>query len=283
MSGIEVRNTSKNFGSVHALKAVSVHFEENKIYGLLGRNGAGKSTLLNVITGRIFADGGEVLVDGETALENDQALGKIYMMSEKNYYPEGMKIRDVFKWTKEFYPDFDMAYADSLAERFELNTNKKVRTLSTGYSSIFKLITALSTNARYILLDEPVLGLDANHRDLFYRILIEKYSENPCTVIISTHLIEEAAGVIEHVVIIKDGQVIKDESREELVSKGYTATGAAGVIDIFTADKNLLGSDSLGGLKTAYILGTLDRAAVPDGIEISKMDLQRLFIQLTNA
>jgi len=283
MSGIEVRNTSKNFGNVHALKAVSVNFEENKIYGLLGRNGAGKSTLLNVITGRIFADGGEVLVDGEAALENDRALGKIYMMSEKNYYPVGMKIRDVFKWTKEFYPDFDIAYANRLAERFELNTDKKVRTLSTGYSSIFKLITALSTNARYILLDEPVLGLDANHRDMFYRILIEKYSENPCTVIISTHLIEEAAGVIEHVVIIKDGQVIKDESREELVSKGYTATGAAGVIDTFTADKNLLGSDSLGGMKTAYILGNIDRAAVPDGIEISKMDLQRLFIQLTNA
>jgi len=282
MSGIEVRNATKNFGSVQALKDVSVHFEENKIYGLLGRNGAGKSTLLNVITGRIFADGGEVLVDGKPALENDTALGKIFMMSEKNYYPESMKIRDVFAWTKEFYPDFDTAYANKLAERFELNTDKKVKALSTGYSSIFKLITALSTNARYILLDEPVLGLDANHRDLFYKILIEKYSENPSTVIISTHLIEEAAGVIEHVVIIKDGQVIRDESREELMSKGYTATGAAGAIDRFTADKNLLGTDSLGGLKTAYILGTLDRAAVPDGIEISKMDLQRLFIQLTN-
>lgn len=283
MSGIEVRNTSKNFGNVHALKAVSVHFEENKIYGLLGRNGAGKSTLLNVITGRIFADGGEVLVDGEAALENDRALGKIYMMSEKNYYPVGMKIRDVFKWTKEFYPDFDIAYANRLAERFELNTDKKVRTLSTGYSSIFKLITALSTNARYILLDEPVLGLDANHRDMFYRILIEKYSENPCTVIISTHLIEEAAGVIDHVVIIKDGEIIKDESRDDLMSKGYTATGAASVVDSFIADKNVLGTDSLGGLKTAYISGMLDRSSVPSGIEISKMDLQRLFIQLTNS
>lgn len=283
MSGIEVRNTSKNFGNVHALKAVSVNFEENKIYGLLGRNGAGKSTLLNVITGRIFADGGEVLVDGEAALENDRALGKIYMMSEKNYYPVGMKIRDVFKWTKEFYPDFDIAYANRLAERFELNTDKKVRTLSTGYSSIFKLITALSTNARYILLDEPVLGLDANHRDMFYRILIEKYSENPCTVIISTHLIEEAAGVIDHVVIIKDGEIIKDESRDDLMSKGYTATGAASVVDSFIADKNVLGTDSLGGLKTAYISGALDRSTVPAGIEISKMDLQRLFIQLTNS
>jgi len=283
MNGIEVRNTSKDFGNVQALKDVSVHFEENKIYGLLGRNGAGKSTLLNVITGRVFANGGEVLVDGETALENDSALQKIYMMSEKNYYPENMKIRDVFKWTKEFYPDFDAAYAAKLAERFELNTDKKVKALSTGYSSILKLITALSTNAPYVLLDEPVLGLDANHRDLFYKIVIEKFSENPCTIIISTHLIEEAAGVIDHVVIIKDGKIIRDESRDELMSKGYTATGAASVVDGFIADKNILGTDSLGGLKTAYILGTLNRNEVPAGIEISKMDLQRLFIQLTNA
>ncbi|MEI8199567.1 MAG: ABC transporter ATP-binding protein [Eubacteriales bacterium] len=283
MSGIEIKNTSKDFGNVHALKNVSVHFGEKKIYGLLGRNGAGKSTLLNVITGRIFANNGEVLVDGETALENDGALQKIYMMSEKNYYPENMKIRDVFAWTREFYPDFDTAYATKLADRFELNINKKVKTLSTGYSSIFKLITALSTNAPYILLDEPVLGLDANHRDLFYRIVIEKFSENPCTVIISTHLIEEAAGVIDHVVIIKDGEIIKDESRDDLMSKGYTATGAASVVDSFTADKNVLGTDSLGGLKTAYISGTLDRSTVPAGIEISKMDLQRLFIQLTNS
>jgi len=283
MKGIEIRNTSKDFGNVHALQNVSVHFEENKIYGLLGRNGAGKSTLLNVITGRIFANNGEVLVDGETALENDSALQKIYMMSEKNYYPENMKIRDVFGWTKEFYPGFDTAYAIQLAERFELNIDKKVKSLSTGYSSIFKLITALSTNAPYILLDEPVLGLDANHRDLFYRIVIEKFSENPCTVIISTHLIEEAAGVIDHVVIIKDGEIIKDESRDDLMSKGYTATGAVSVVDSFIADKNVLGTDSLGGLKTAYISGALDRSTVPSGIEISKMDLQRLFIQLTNS
>lgn len=282
MSGIEVKNTTKNFGKTQALKGVSVHFEENKIYGLLGRNGAGKSTLLNVITGRIFAEQGEVLVDGEPSLENDHALQKIYMMSEKNYYPEGMKIKEVFKWTREFYPDFDESYAVKLAERFELNINKKVRTLSTGYSSIFKLITALSTNARYILLDEPVLGLDANHRDLFYKILIEKFSENPCTVIISTHLIEEAAGVIDHVVIIKDGQIIKDESRENLMSNGYTASGTASAVDSFAAGKTVLGTDSLGGLKTAYIMGALDRKTVPDGIEISKMDLQRLFIELTN-
>ncbi len=283
MSGIEINKISKSFGNVHALTDVSVKFEENKIYGLLGRNGAGKSTLLNVITSRIFADSGEVTVDGITAADNDLALQKIYMMSEKNYYPDGMKIKDAFKWTKEFYPDFDSAYAKTLADRFELNTSKKIKSLSTGYSSIFKIVTALSTNAPYILLDEPVLGLDANHRDLFYKIIIEKYSANPCTIVISTHLIEEAAGVIEQVVVIKDGSIIRDEPREELLSKGYTVSGVATAVDAFLAGKNVIGADTLGGLKTAYVLGTIDRTTVPDGLEISKMDLQRMFIQLTNS
>ena len=283
MNGIEVKGVSKNFGTLAALKGVNVLFEENRIYGLLGRNGAGKSTLLNVITGRIFAEQGTVTIDGEVSAENDRALKNIYMMSEKNYFPEGMKVRDAFKWTKEFYPAFDRAYADSLSAKFELNTNKKIKSLSTGYASIFKMITALATNAKYILLDEPILGLDANHRDLFYRTLIEKYSENPCTIVISTHLIEEAAGVLDHVVILKNGEVIRNESKDDLLAGSYMVSGTSAAVDAYCAGRNVLGSDSLGGLKTAYLTGLPEAAGVPEGLTVSRMDLQKLFIQLTNA
>jgi ABC-2 type transport system ATP-binding protein len=283
MNCIEVKNVTKYFGNICAVKNVNLTFKENKIYGLLGRNGAGKTTLLNIITGRILPNQGEVYVDGEKALENDKAMQRIYMMGEKNYYPQGMKIKDVFKWTKEFYPNFNESYAKALTESFRLDINKKIKTLSTGYSSIFKLITALSTNAPYILLDEPVLGLDANHRDFFYKTLIRKYTENPCTIVISTHLIEEIAEVIEDIVIIKEGEIIKNESCEELMSKGYTASGNAKAIDDFIVGKKVLGTDCLGGLKTVYIHGVLDQNVVPEGIEISKMDLQKLFIQLTNS
>lgn len=282
MSGIEVKNLTKRFGDVTALDNVSFCFEENKIYGLLGRNGAGKSTLLNLITDRIFSDSGAVLIDGITTKEDDRVLGKIYLMSEKTCYPEKMKVKEAFHWSKVFYPNFDEEYAVKLAKRFELNINKPVKSLSTGYTSIFKIVIALSVNAPYILLDEPVLGLDANHRDLFYRILIERYSENPCTIVISTHLIEEVSNVIEDIIIIKQGKIIKNESREELLSQGYTVSGVASIVDDYVADKNVIGVDQIGGLKTVYVLGKLDKN-VPEGIEISKLDLQKLFIQLTNA
>lgn len=283
MSCIELRNVSKNYKDTRALDNVSLKFEENKIYGLLGRNGAGKSTLLNIVTNRIFANSGEVLIDEIPSLENDQAQQKIYLMSEETLYPDKMKIKDTFRWSGEFYSGFDMEYAMAMAERFGLNVNKVVKSLSTGYKSIFKVIIALSVNTPYVLLDEPVLGLDANHRDLFYQVLLEKYSKTPSTIVISTHLIEEVSNVIEDIIIIKSGKIYKNETRDELLSKGYTVSGRATQIDAFITDKNVIGVDVLGGLKTAYVLGTLNRNEIPDGIEVAKLDLQKLFIQLTNA
>lgn len=279
---IEVMNLNKSYGKTCALNNVSVKFEDNVIYGLLGRNGAGKTTLLNIITNHIFADSGEVLVDGIPSRENDAALQRMYLMSEHNYYPERMKIKDIFKWSRDFYPSFDMDVAMGMAEKFGLNVNKMVKGLSTGYTSIFKVIVALSVNAPYILLDEPVLGLDANHRDLFYRLLLQRYSENPCTIIISTHLIEEVSGIIENVVIINEGKIIKNESRDELMSKGYTVAGKASLVDSFIIGKEVLGMDLMGGLKSAYVLGRIDKEDVPEGLETSNIDLQKLFVKLTS-
>ncbi|HHV13450.1 MAG TPA: ABC transporter ATP-binding protein [Clostridiales bacterium] len=283
MNCIEINNVSKNYKDTCALNNVSLKIEKNKIYGLLGRNGAGKSTLLNVITNRVFADSGEVLIDGIPSVENDKVQQKVYLMSEVTLYPDKMKIKDTFRWSGEFYSGFDMEYAMAMAERFGLNVNKTVKSLSTGYTSIFKVIIALSVNTPYVLLDEPVLGLDANHRNLFYQVLLEKYSNSPSAIVISTHLIEEVSNVIEDIIIIKSGKIYKNESREELLSKGYTISGRATQIDAFIADKNVIGVDTLGGLKTAYILGTLNRNKIPEGIEVTKLDLQKLFIQLTNA
>ena len=93
MSKIEIINVSKNFNKTVALNNVSLTLEPNKIYGLMGRNGAGKTTLLNIITNKLFASTGEVLIDGETAVENDSAQVKIFSMSQKSDYPVTMKVK----------------------------------------------------------------------------------------------------------------------------------------------------------------------------------------------
>lgn len=212
---IEVSNVSKRFGEVKALDDVSVSFGGEQIYGLLGNNGAGKSTLLNIIAGRLFADQGAVSVDGLPG-RSDAALCRIHLMGEKNLFPEEMKVRQALRWAGELYRGFDREYALSLAEQFKLRTDKKITALSTGYASIFRFVTALATNAPYLLLDEPVLGLDAQHRDLLYRLLLTHYAERPCTIVISTHLIAEVANLLAHTVFIREGKIIVDAPRDSL-------------------------------------------------------------------
>ena len=279
---IVFENVSKSFGPVQALRNVSFTLEEGRIYGLLGRNGAGKSTLLSVLTQRIFPDSGSVTVDGEPANGNDRALSKLYLMSEKLYYPENMRVKDAFKWSRVFYPQFDWEFAWNLAGAFQLNTSAKVSKLSTGYSSIFKLVVALSVNAPYVLLDEPVLGLDANHRDLFYKTLLARYSEKPFTVVVSTHLIEEISSLIEDVVILHHGQVLEKGSREDLLAGGYTVSGPRAQVEQYLQGRRVLRTDVLGGLMSAHLLGVPDREALPQGLEVSRLDLQRLFVLLTS-
>ena len=108
---IELKNVTKTYGGVRALDSVSVRFSEGKVYGLLGANGAGKTTMLNIITNRIYADSGEVLIDGESAPGNDRALGKVYMMAEANLFPDSMRVEPALRLTASFYPGFDMDYA----------------------------------------------------------------------------------------------------------------------------------------------------------------------------
>lgn len=283
MSKIEVRDLTKSYGKTTALNNVSVTFKENCIYGLLGRNGAGKSTLLNIISGRTFADSGEVLIDGVNASGNDSALGKVHLMSEQLLYNPSLKVRDMFRTASLYYPDFDTEYALKLCSEYELDTNRKLSKLSTGYRTIAKAVNALACGAPIVFFDEPVLGLDANHRDLFYKHVVNRYSEHPATFVISTHLIEETAGIIERAVVIQKGELLLDNDVEEVRSMGYSVSGKAADVDNFAKGRELMGEDVLGGLKTAYIKGQLSEEELPEGLTAEPMNLQSIFIHLTNS
>lgn len=282
MSKIQLNNLSKNYNETVALKNINLTFESKKIYGLLGRNGAGKTTLLNIISNRIFATTGEIIINDTNLYQIQPQLSNVYVAGEANLYPEGMKLQEVFKWTKEFFSGFDMDLAQKLAKEFELPMRKKVKSLSTGYQTILKDILALCVNTEFVFFDEPVLGLDANHRDMFYKDLLQCYLNNDSTFIVSTHLIDEIATIIENVIIIDKGEIIKDTTCEELLSMGYTVSGTTENVDAFTKDKNIIGEDILGNMKAAYILHEGELPANNDLVEISNINLQKLFIELTN-
>lgn len=149
------------------------------------------------------------------------------------------------------------------------------------YQSIFKLIIALSLNVPYVIFDEPVLGLDANHRELFYSLLLKEFENNERTLIIATHLIEEVSNIIEEVVLIDKGKILVQETVEELLEKGYSVSGAAQEVDHYCVGRNVIGYDELGGLKVAYILGEKTVLPQESNLQITAMNLQKLFVKMT--
>ncbi len=278
---LEFKNVTKRYGGKPALDRVSLRLEGPRIYGLLGRNGAGKTTLMDLAAGKIFPTEGEILLDGVPVAEKGGVPGKIFSMSETNYFPQGMKVCEVFSTLKTLYPQFDRDFADELCAKFELDVLKKNDKLSTGFGTILKLVAGMASGAPVLLLDEPVLGLDANNRDLFYRELLENYDRHPRLIIFSTHIIEEAAKLIERAVILRSGRVILNEDVDTLLAGAYSVSGPAGAVDEYVTGKDMLGSDVLGGLKTVYLRGVPgDR--LPPGLELGKISLQKLFIELTN-
>lgn len=281
MGSIQIKNITKRYKDVTALDNISFSFEYGKIYGLLGRNGAGKSTLINIIANRIFPDSGEVLIDGIPTKENMAVHEKIHCMSEQDLYNTSLKVKEHFMWMNRFYSCFDIEKAYAIAEKFNLNANKKFKQLSKGYQSIFKLTVAIALNVPYLIFDEPVLGLDANHRELFYNILLNDYEENPRTIIFATHLIEEVANIIEDVVIIDKGKVLLQDSAENLLETGYCVSGVTAEVDKFCMGKKVIGEDILGGMKLSYILGEREELPQNSNLQITNMNLQKLFVKLT--
>lgn len=285
MAKIEIRQLTKKYGTTMALNNVNLTLTEKKIYGLLGRNGAGKTTLLNLMTNKLFPTEGQILVDEEPVWENDAVLMKSFYMTEENLYPASMKVKAVFKWTDQFYPNFDLEYAFRLAERFELDPKKKVKTLSTGYASIMKAILTLASQEQILLFDEPILGLDAIHRDMLYKEILANYIEKPKLIILSTHLIDEIADILEEVLIIKKGELILRQETEELLATAYNVSGETAKVDEYIQGRSCVGAETLANSKSVIVVdGSRDEVLAKSlGLALSKVELQKLFIGLTSA
>lgn len=282
MSMLEVSHVSKSYGSKSVIADVNLAFEENKIYGLLGRNGAGKSTLLNIITDRIFPSSGEVKIDSENVADNDSKLGLMYLMSEVDWYPNGAKLSQIVKDSELIYGGFNHKLADKMIAEFKIDMGQKFGKLSTGYNSIFKLILALCLPVKFVILDEPVLGLDANHRELFYTELLDSYADNPRTFILSTHLIEEVANIISDVIILDQGRIILNQPVEDVLAKTHSVVGQKNEVEEYTKGLNVVGHDDMGNIRANYVYGDLDDRRLPDTVQLSNFDLQKLFVFLTN-
>ena len=282
MEQLNISHLSKKFGRRVILDDVSFTLEPAKIYGLLGRNGAGKSTLLNLISNRIFPTSGSIKL-GDQEVNTDQTLDKIFLIGEDNLYYKQVKINQMFDLADGAYGNFDYQNAEQMLKQFELDGNQKFAKLSTGQKTAAKISLALNVDADYIFLDEPVLGLDANHREIFYQELIKSYQKRPRTIVLSTHLIDEIQQLVEHVILIDRHRVLEDADVQDLLDRAYDISGPAKLVDQYTEGLNVLSTTDLGNIRTAHVFDQLPEDRIlPDQVQIGHYDLQHLFIYLTN-
>ena len=282
MEQLKISHLSKKFGRRVILDDVSFTLEPAKIYGLLGRNGAGKSTLLNLISNRIFPTSGSIKL-GDQEVNTDQTLDQVFLIGEDNLYYKQVKINQMFDLADGAYGNFDYQNAEQMLKRFELEGNQKFAKLSTGQKTVAKISLALNVDADYIFLDEPVLGLDANHREIFYQELIKSYQKRPRTIVLSTHLIDEIQQLVEHVILIDHHRVLEDANVQSLLDRAYDISGPAKLVDQYTEGLNVLSTTDLGNIRTAHVFDQLPEDRIlPDQVQVGHYDLQHLFIYLTN-
>lgn len=280
--GIEIKNITKKYGKKTALDNISLELESGKIYGLLGRNGAGKSTLLNIIDGRCVADSGETYIDNNLCIP-DSALfyGNVFLVSEDNLYPPDMSICEIINQTGKFHSSFDREKAFRLLKAFGLQAKTRIKGLSTGGNTAFKDLVGLCINKPYVFFDEPTLGLDAVHRETFYKLLLEQYSETDSTYILTTHLISEISNIIEKLVIIDDGKIILNDDCSKVLENSFCISGDKTALDKLIKAENVIATEYFGNNASYYIIGSEIPYSAVTGIDIKKLSLQDLFIKLT--
>jgi ABC-2 type transport system ATP-binding protein len=282
MTAAVLDDVTMRFREHTALDAVSTVIEENAITGLLGRNGAGKTTLLQLLAGHRAPTSGRVEVLGGRPYENDAVLGRLCFIKEGQRYPDHFRVRDALDSAALMFPGWDADLARSLVSDFDLPTRRPIKKLSRGMTSAVGIVIGLASRAPITLFDEPYLGLDAVARQLFYDRLLATYADDPRTVVLSTHLIEEIAGLLERVLLIDRGRVLLDADAESLRGSALTVTGPRAAVTAFADRHELLHTESLGGHSRAVVRlhGPADDAA-DGGLSAEPTTLQQLVVAMS--
>lgn len=213
---IEVNGLTKSFDGFKALDGANVKIENGSIYGLVGPNGAGKTTIINCITGVYKPDNGQILIDGETVWENNNVKRRIASISDDWFFFGSSTIEDMKNFYKGIYPSFNEERFIRMKDAFEMDIKKGIKYLSKGMKKQVAFWLSLSAMPDYLILDEPVDGLDPVMRRRVWSLVMEDVAERGTSVLVSSHNLRELEDVCDHVGIMSKGKVVLERSLSEL-------------------------------------------------------------------
>ena len=280
---VRVDRLSRRYRYVAALDDLTVTLREGAVHGLLGRNGAGKTTLLQILAGLVPPTGGRAEVFGADPFENAGVVSRICLVRESQKYPDGYRVRHVLRAAALLLPHWDAAYAARLADDFQLPPGRPVAKLSRGMLSAVGAVVGLASRAPLTLFDEPYLGMDAVSRQRLGDHLLADVAVHPRTVVISTHLIDEIADLLEHVVVLDRGRLVLAAGTDDLRTEAVTVTGAASDVEATVAAAEVLARERLGSVTRATVRTAGARLDAPPGaaVRVEPVSLQRLVVHLT--
>ena len=213
---IEIRGVSKRFDTFTALDQATLTVPQGAIYGLVGPNGAGKSTLIRCLTGVYRPEAGEALVDGQSVYENPRIKARMAVIPDDWFYFTQANVRDMMQFYRGFYPSFSMERYEKLKDVFDISEKSTIRRLSKGMQKQVAFWLTMCCMPDYLILDEPVDGLDPVMRRQIWSLIMGDVAERGTTVLVSSHNLRELEDVCDHVGIMNRGKVMLEHSLSQL-------------------------------------------------------------------
>lgn len=210
---VELQQVSKSYGGAVALNNVNLKLAAGKIIGLLGPNGSGKTTMIKLINGLLQPEYGQVLINGRTPSPETKAI--VSYLLDTTYLDEHMKVLEAVTFFEDFYADFDKERALHLLQDLGIDLNSRMKHLSKGNKEKVQLILVMSRQAQLYVLDEPIGGVDPAARDYILKTIVNNYSPT-ASVIISTHLISDVEQILDEVIFLHYGSVIRHGNVDDL-------------------------------------------------------------------
>lgn len=235
---------------------------------------------MDILAGYQLTSSGEIKVDGKNPFDEREVLQHICLIKEADNFHRELSVKQIFTSYRYFYPNWDQALADQLAQAYNLPMKKSVKKFSKGMLSAVGVIVGLASKAPITIFDEPYIGLDAAARKKFYDTLLEEFEMEPRTIIFSTHLIDEVSLLFEEVLILQEGKLILHEQTEHLRQQTCAVTGEMSEVEAFIMNKRVLKTKQLANMMTAYIYGDRQEAE-QSTLQVEGVPIQDLMIYLT--
>lgn len=213
---LEAKNVVKTFDGFRALDEASLTVPKGAVYGLVGPNGAGKSTIIRHFTGVYRPDSGSLTLEGQPIYENTAVKQRVCVIPDDWFYFSQWSIREMARLYKGMYPSFSQERYDKMHEVFPLDDRQMIRRMSKGMQKQAAFWITMSCMPEYLILDEPVDGLDPVMRRQVWSLLLGDVAERGTTVLVSSHNLRELEDVCDHVGIMNKGKVLLERSLSDL-------------------------------------------------------------------